>query len=141
MSSLFRAMIETAPDAEQMISMLLKLVDMKRTIEIGVFTGYSLLLAALTIPDDSKLWIAMHTRWGLPVVNKAGVKHKINSIQSEALPILDRLLEDEKNEGTFDFCVRGRGQGRLLERREADETVKVVPSGGRLSSPIGFQEG
>lgn len=44
--------MNTAPDAGQFISMLLKLVNAKKTLEIGVFTGYSLLLTALTIPDD-----------------------------------------------------------------------------------------
>ncbi|KAI4379518.1 hypothetical protein MLD38_005801 [Melastoma candidum] len=102
-----RAMMGTAPDAGQMISMLLKVVGAKRTIEIGVFTGYSLLLTALTIPDDGKI-IAVDVdrdayEMGLSVIKKAGVKHKINFIQSEALPILDQLLEDKENEGTFDF--------------------------------------
>lgn len=45
----------TAPDAGQMMSMLLQLVDAKKTIELGVFTGYSLLRTALTIPDDGKV--------------------------------------------------------------------------------------
>lgn len=45
----------TAPDAGQHLSLLLKLVNAKRTIEIGVFTGYSLLQAALTIPDDGNV--------------------------------------------------------------------------------------
>lgn len=45
----------TAPDAGQHISLLLKLVNAKRTIEIGVFTGYSLLQTALTIPDDGNV--------------------------------------------------------------------------------------
>lgn len=45
----------TAPDAGQMMSMLLQLVDAKRTIEIGVFTGYSLLRTALTIPYDGQV--------------------------------------------------------------------------------------
>lgn len=31
---------------------------------------------------------------GLPVIEKAGVKHKINFIESEALPVLGKLLED-----------------------------------------------
>lgn len=31
---------------------------------------------------------------GLPVIKKAGVEHKINFIESPALPILDKLLED-----------------------------------------------
>ncbi|KAJ0524337.1 putative class I-like SAM-dependent O-methyltransferase [Helianthus annuus] len=50
-----RSGMGTAPDAGQMIAMLLKLVGAKKTIEIGVFTGYSLLLTALTIPDDGKV--------------------------------------------------------------------------------------
>ena len=45
----------TAPDAGQLMTMLLKLVDAKKTIEVGVFTGYSLLLTALTIPEDGKV--------------------------------------------------------------------------------------
>ncbi|KAL7170971.1 hypothetical protein ACSBR2_035764 [Camellia fascicularis] len=46
------AFFGTSPDAGQLIAMLLKLVNAKKTIEVGVFTGYSLLLTALTIPDD-----------------------------------------------------------------------------------------
>ncbi|XP_038695789.1 probable caffeoyl-CoA O-methyltransferase At4g26220 isoform X2 [Tripterygium wilfordii] len=49
-----RALMATAADAGQLMTMLLKLVNAKRTIELGVFTGYSLLLTALTIPDDGK---------------------------------------------------------------------------------------
>ena len=30
---------------------------------------------------------------GLPIIKKAGVEHKINFIQSEALPVLNKLLE------------------------------------------------
>ncbi|KAG4391632.1 hypothetical protein GLYMA_05G223400v4 [Glycine max] len=43
-----------APDAGQLMTLLLKLLNAKKTIEVGVFTGYSLLLTALTIPDDGK---------------------------------------------------------------------------------------
>jgi caffeoyl-CoA O-methyltransferase len=45
----------TAPDAGQLMAVLLKLLNAKKTIEVGVFTGYSLLLTALTIPDDGKV--------------------------------------------------------------------------------------
>lgn len=45
----------TAPDAGQLMAMLLNLINAKRTIEVGVFTGYSLLLTALTIPEDGKV--------------------------------------------------------------------------------------
>ena len=45
----------TAPNAGQVIEMVLKLINAKKTIEIGVFTGYSLLLTALSIPEDGKV--------------------------------------------------------------------------------------
>lgn len=44
-----------SPDAGQLMAMLLDLVNAKKTIEIGVFTGYSLLLTALSIPEDGKV--------------------------------------------------------------------------------------
>ncbi|KAK6248660.1 hypothetical protein QUC31_020225 [Theobroma cacao] len=46
--------MSAAPDAAQLMGMLLKIVNAKKTIEIGVYTGYSLLLTALSIPDDGK---------------------------------------------------------------------------------------
>ncbi|CAA2986548.1 probable caffeoyl- O-methyltransferase At4g26220 [Olea europaea subsp. europaea] len=103
-----RAMMATAPDAGQHLSLLLKLVNAKRTIEIGVFTGYSLLQAALTIPDDGNITAIDLDRssyeMGLPIIKKAGVEHKINYIESEALPVLDKLLENPANQGSFDFA-------------------------------------
>ncbi|XP_034224215.1 probable caffeoyl-CoA O-methyltransferase At4g26220 [Prunus dulcis] len=104
-----RSQMATAPDAGQLMTMLLKLVDAKKTIEVGVFTGYSLLLTALTIPEDGKI-VAVdvnreaYDQIGLPIIKKAGVQHKIDFIESEALPVLDELLEHHENEGSFDFA-------------------------------------
>ncbi|KAL0791632.1 hypothetical protein Bca101_007878 [Brassica carinata] len=81
----------------------------KKTIEVGVFTGYSLLLTALTIPEDGKV-IAIdvdrgsYEEVGLPIIKKAGVEHKIDFRESEALPVLDELLSHKANEGGFDFA-------------------------------------
>ena len=44
-----------APNAGQEIEMVLMLINAKKTIEIGVFTGYSHLLTALSIPEDGKV--------------------------------------------------------------------------------------
>ncbi|XXG64287.1 hypothetical protein AAC387_Pa05g2278 [Persea americana] len=100
--------IATAPDGGQLMALLLKLINSKKTIEIGVFTGYSLLLTALSIPDDGKI-IAIDKNQeayeiGLPIIKKAGVEHKIDFIKSLALPVLDKLLENPTNEGSFDFA-------------------------------------
>lgn len=53
--SFIRGFMGAAPDAGQLMAMLLKLLNAKKTIEVGVFTGYSLLLTALTIPEDGKV--------------------------------------------------------------------------------------
>uniref|UniRef100_A0A251TQN8 Putative O-methyltransferase, family 3, S-adenosyl-L-methionine-dependent methyltransferase n=1 Tax=Helianthus annuus TaxID=4232 RepID=A0A251TQN8_HELAN len=102
------AIMGTAPDAGQMIGLLLKIVGAKKTIEVGVFTGYSLLLTALTIPDDGKIVAIDPDREayeiGLPVIKKAKVEHKIDFIESKALPVLDKMLENPDNEGSFDFA-------------------------------------
>lgn len=42
-------------DEGQFLSMLLKIMNAKKTIEVGVFTGYSLLSTALALPDDGKV--------------------------------------------------------------------------------------
>lgn len=42
-------------DEGQLLSMMLKVMNAKKTIEVGVFTGYSLLATALALPEDGKV--------------------------------------------------------------------------------------
>lgn len=89
--------MSTNPDSGQFIEMILKLLNAKKTIEVGVFTGYSLLLTAMTIPKDGKV-IAIdinrkhYDEVGLQFMKKANIEHKIDFIESAALPVLDDLL-------------------------------------------------
>ncbi|RZC51645.1 hypothetical protein C5167_020081 [Papaver somniferum] len=97
------AFMGTAPDAGQLMTLLLGLVNAKKTIEIGVFTGYSLLLTALAIPEDGKITAIDVIRnayddIGLPIMQKAGVEHKIYFVESPVLPVLDKLLENNYHE-------------------------------------------
>ncbi|KAK1364950.1 putative caffeoyl-CoA o-methyltransferase [Heracleum sosnowskyi] len=71
------------PDEGFFLSMLLKLMNAKQTLEIGVFTGYSLLTIALALPDDGKI-IAVDPSLkayeiGLPFIREAGIEHKITA--------------------------------------------------------------
>jgi caffeoyl-CoA O-methyltransferase len=50
-----RNIMTTSADEGQFLNMLLKLINAKNTMEIGVFTGYSLLATALAIPKDGKV--------------------------------------------------------------------------------------
>lgn len=42
----------TSADEGQFLNMLIKLIGAKKTMEIGVYTGYSLLATALALPED-----------------------------------------------------------------------------------------
>ncbi|KAL0345136.1 UNVERIFIED_CONTAM: putative caffeoyl-CoA O-methyltransferase [Sesamum radiatum] len=127
-----RAFMAAAPDSGQLVAFILKLINAKKTIEIGVFTGYSLLLTALTIPDGGKITAIDVDRSayeiGLPVIEKAGVKHKINFIESQALPVLDRLLEDPENKETFDFAFVDADKANYKNYHE--RVVELLKPGG-----------
>ncbi|WJX54170.1 caffeoyl-CoA O-methyltransferase [Trifolium repens] len=122
----------TSPDAGQLIALLLKLLNAKKTIEVGVFTGYSLLLTALNIPHDGKITAIDPDRksyeMGLPFIKKAGVLHNIDYIESLALPVLDKLLQDPANEGTFDFAFVDADKNNYLNYHE--RLIKLVKIGG-----------
>ncbi|KAF8034065.1 hypothetical protein BT93_C0367 [Corymbia citriodora subsp. variegata] len=151
-----RTWMSTAPDAGQLMAILLKLLNAKRTIEIGVFTGYSLLLTALNIPEDGKVCQAFNMRlvesfllirdsdWiahivaidvdraayemGLPIIKKAGVEHKIDFIESEALQALDEIVQNPDAEGSFDFAFVDADKVNFWNYHE--RLMKLVKVGG-----------
>lgn len=53
----YRNLMTTSADEGQFLNMLLKLINAKNTMEIGVYTGYSLLATALALPDDGKVCV------------------------------------------------------------------------------------
>ncbi|AET05130.1 caffeoyl-CoA O-methyltransferase [Medicago truncatula] len=122
----------TSPDAGQLMALLLKLLNAKKTIEVGVFTGYSLLLTALSIPYNGKITAVDPDRKayeiGLPFIKKAGVLHKIDYIESPALPVLDKLLDDPANEGTFDFAFVDADKNNYWNYHE--RLIKLVKISG-----------
>lgn len=50
-----KSVMNVPADEGQFISMMLKLMNAKKTIEVGVFTGYSLLVTALALPHEAKV--------------------------------------------------------------------------------------
>ncbi|GLU09230.1 hypothetical protein SLE2022_261020 [Rubroshorea leprosula] len=120
----------TSADEGQFLNMLLKLINAKNTMEIGVYTGYSLLATALALPDDGKI-LAMDINkesyeLGLPIIQKAGVAHKIEFKEGPALPVLDQLVQDEKNHGSYDFIFVDADKDDYLNyHKRLIELVKV----------------
>lgn len=101
-----RASMQIAPDQGQFMALLVRLMGARRTIEIGVFTGYSALAVAMALPEDGRM-IACdvseeYTSIARRYWRKAGVEHKIDLRIAPAIETLDALLE-EGQEGAIDF--------------------------------------
>ncbi|KAM0011885.1 putative caffeoyl-CoA O-methyltransferase [Helianthus debilis subsp. tardiflorus] len=124
----------TSAHAGQFLNMLLKLVNAKNTMEIGVFTGYSLLATALALPDDGKI-LAIDTdrvtyEMGLPIIEKAGVAHKIEFREDLAMPILDQMIADKKYHGTFDFIFVDADKDNYINYHK--RIIDLVKVGGLI---------
>ncbi|XWS63849.1 hypothetical protein CRYUN_Cryun06bG0136800 [Craigia yunnanensis] len=121
-------------DEAQFISMLLKIMNAKKTLEIGVFTGYSLLTTALALPEDGKV-IAIDPdkeayETGSPFIKKAGMQHKIKFIPSDAFLVLNDLIKNGE-EGSFDFVFVDAYKSDYLKFHEL--TLKLVKMGGIIA--------
>ncbi|KAL6644602.1 hypothetical protein ACP70R_016210 [Stipagrostis hirtigluma subsp. patula] len=122
------------PDEAQILRMLIKLTGAKDTIEVGVYTGYSLLATALALPDDGKV-IAIdvdreYYEVGRPFIEKAGVAHKVDFREGPALEHLDALLADEANHGRFDFAFVDADKPNYPKYHE--QLLKLVRVGGTI---------
>jgi len=89
--------------------LLLKLINAKNTIEIGVFTGYSALGVALALPCDGKVVACdiskEFTDIGKPFWESAGVAKKIDLILAPGTETLDKIINKKLYENvTFDFA-------------------------------------
>jgi len=99
--------MQIGADQGSFMGLLVKLLRAKRTLEVGVFTGYSSLAVALALPQDGRIvacdvseeW----TRVAREHWKKAGVEHKIDLRLAPALETLDGLVAQGQR-GTFDFA-------------------------------------
>lgn len=102
-----RAGMQISPEQGQLLALLMRLVGARRAIEIGVFTGYSALTAALALPEDGRLLACdisdADTRLGQPFWAQAGLAHKIEFVVAPARQTLEaRLAAGEA--GAYDFA-------------------------------------
>lgn len=130
-----QSFMAASPMAGQLIAFLLKKENARKTIEVGVFTGYSLLLTALSIPNDGEITAIDYDREayeiGLPFIKKAGVEGKINFIESDAHLALDNLLLNPENAGSFDFAFVDADKTSYLNYHE--RVIKLIKVGGVIA--------
>ncbi len=100
------SMMQIAPEQGQFMTLLVRLLGVRRAIEIGTFTGYSALAIAMGLPEDGCLiacdisdeWTAIGKRyWQL-----ADQADKIDLRLAPAIETLDGLLSNGQA-GEFDF--------------------------------------
>jgi predicted O-methyltransferase YrrM len=108
---------ETAPMAEagmqigsdqgQFLTVLLKAIGAKRTIEVGVFTGYSSTATALALPPDGRIVACDVSEEFTAMARKcwarAGVADKIDLRIAPATETLDAMIA-QGEEGQYDFA-------------------------------------
>ena len=129
-----QAGMQISPEQGQLMALLVKLLGAQRTIEVGVFTGYSALSVALALPlhgkvvacDVSAEWTAM----AQPFWERAGVAHKIDLRLAPALDTLDKLL-DSGVEGGYDFAFIDADKGNYLGYYE--RCLRLVRDGGLIA--------
>lgn len=99
--------MQISPEQGQLMGLLVELIGARRTLEVGVFTGYSSTVVALALPADGKLvacdvsaeWTDVARRYW----REAGVESKIELHVQPALQTLDAMLATGQA-GTFDFA-------------------------------------
>ncbi len=101
------ARMQISAEQGQFMALLVHLLGARRTLEVGVFTGYSSLSVALALPEDgqviacdiSEQWTSIARRYW----REAGVARKITLRLGPALETLDALIS-EGQAGSFDFA-------------------------------------
>lgn len=127
------ANMQIAPEQGQFMGLLVRLMEVKKCLELGVFTGYSALSVALALPPDGKLiacdvneeWTSMARRYW----QEAGVAHKIALRIAPALETLDKLLANGEA-GSFDFVFIDADKENYANYYE--RSLELVRHGGLI---------
>ena len=99
-------LMQISPEQGQFLNVLVRALGVRRAIEVGVFTGYSLVSTALALPeggtivgcDDSPEWTAI----AMEFCERAGVADKVDMRIGNATATLTQLVAAGEA-GTYDF--------------------------------------
>jgi predicted O-methyltransferase YrrM len=128
------AVMQIAPEQGQFMSFLVQLLNAKKTLEIGVFTGYSTLVVALALPPDGQV-IACdineeYTAIAQQFWQQAGVAEKIELRIAPALETLDKLIAENQS-NTFDFAFIDADKSNYSNYYE--KALQLVRPGGVIA--------
>jgi predicted O-methyltransferase YrrM len=99
--------MQSPPEHGQFLALLVQLMGARRTLEIGVFTGYSSLAVALALPNDGRILACDVSEEFTSVAQRywkeAGVDHMIDLRIRPALETLRELIAQGQH-NRFDFA-------------------------------------
>lgn len=128
-----QARMQISPDQGQFMAMLIRLMQARKALEVGVFTGYSSLSVAMALPLDGKLIACDVSEEYTSIARRywamAGVADKIDLRIAPAIGTLDELLKDQA--GTFDFAFIDADKGNYANYY--DRAIQLVRAGGLIA--------
>jgi len=128
------SMMQIAPEQGQFMALLMQLMGATKTLEVGVFTGYSSLAVALALPPDGKIIACDVSEEYTAIARRyweaAGVADKIDLRIAPAINTLDQLLA-EGHAGTFDFAFIDADKGNYQEYYE--RSLQLIRPGGLIA--------
>lgn len=132
-SKLSMSMMQISPEQGQFMSLLVKLTQAKRIIEVGVFTGYSSICMATALPDDGQI-IACDTSEDWTNIAKkywkqAGIESKIDLKLAPASETLTQLIENGQD-GQFDIAFIDADKENYLSYYE--QCLQLIRTGGLI---------
>lgn len=99
--------MQISPEQGQFMQLLMGLLGARKTLEVGVFTGYSSLATILAMPEDGRIVACdvseTYTAMARKYWARAGVADRIDLRLAPATETLDALIADGQA-GTFDFA-------------------------------------
>ena len=126
--------MQISPEQGAFMSFLVKLIQAKRTLEIGVFTGYSALVVAMALSEDGIVTACdVSEEWanvGMKYWKKAQVEDKIDLRIAPALKTLDQLLSEGK-QGTYDFSFIDAD--KIEYQGYFDKSLELLRIGGLIA--------
>jgi caffeoyl-CoA O-methyltransferase len=109
-----RHTMAVSPMQGQFMEILVRALQPRRIIEVGVYTGYSSLVMALASSDDTWLWCFDVSEQWTSVARKywerAGVAHKVDLRLGPATESLEALIADGRA-GTIDMIFIDADKG------------------------------
>ena len=125
--------MQISPEQGQLMAMLVKLVNARKIVEIGTFTGYSSTVMALAMPEDSQL-IAFdiseeYTRTARIFWRKAGLDQRVKLVLGNAKESLKDFLQAGERE-SVDLAFIDADKSSYAEYYEC--CLKLIRPGGLI---------